>query len=124
MPDLITTRQAAALYGCHVTNLTKMARRYKVACRAIVDVPYPNGTGYSRQMRWHPADILALRAAVRKAVTARRAKHRFVSRRPDVKLRAKLRQDAQLRAYWQLDRATRKRTRWQSLTITGTPNAR
>ncbi len=113
MTRLLTTREAAALYGCGPTNLTKMAKRYGVPPREIRDIQFDSGWGYSRQMFWHPADVLALRKKIRRANDLRKRATR-IKVTPDVAARVKKLQQDKLRAYYRLPRDQRKGLKWLS----------
>lgn len=94
----VTTSEAAALYGCDATTLTRMARRYGCRPRGTRTI-HVSGNLYRNAYVWHPQDILNLRRKVRLAVARRRASRRSLS----VAVRAKVRETAVqgwVRRYW------------------------
>jgi hypothetical protein len=106
MADLITSHQAAAIYGCGSSNLTKMARRFGFT--AVRTAHIVVGDGYRKVKLWNPADILELRKRVKITEAARRKDaRRNPMKRPSVKRRVRTMQMERLRAYYQLPREQR-----------------
>jgi hypothetical protein len=76
MGDLLTTRQAARIYGCHISNWSKMTKRSGLKPARIVT------TQTSRYYLWRPVDILNLRKRLKAKAFARRAQQRIAAARP------------------------------------------
>jgi hypothetical protein len=59
--DLLTTKEAAAVYGCTPPNLRHMAKRYAVrpACVKVLLGPDKRPRRYAF---WRPRDVMRLRA--------------------------------------------------------------
>lgn len=93
----MSTRDAAAIYGCHPTTLARLARRHNVKPAAIVKAQT------TRYFLWHPASVLELRRRIRRYTAQRRAETR--AKRPTP---IDTRDAERLRRYWQLPKAERR----------------
>jgi hypothetical protein len=66
MTDLVTTKEAARMYGCQPENLFHMAKRYAVR-PARYEVRMGPDNRPRRYALWRPRDVMLLRAATSRA---------------------------------------------------------